>query len=91
MAFSPVSRRLATASDDRTGKLWDPADGQEVLTLRGHVSGVLCSAFSPDDRRIASGSIDRTAKVRDTGPTDAGQLLRRIATPHGHPPRPEAG
>jgi WD40 repeat protein len=68
IAFSPDGRRIATASDDRTVKLWDWETGQEVLTLRDHTAGVICVAFSPDGHRLVSGSIDRTARIWDARP-----------------------
>ncbi|WZO97466.1 protein kinase [Isosphaeraceae bacterium EP7] len=68
IAFSPDGRRIATASYDRTIKLWDTATGREVFTLRGHTAGLLVVAFSPDGRRIVSGGIDFTARVWDATP-----------------------
>ena len=75
IAFSPDGRRIATASFDRTIKLWDTATGSEVFTLRGHTAGLLVLAFSPDGRRIVSGGIDSTARVWDATPLPADVLL----------------
>jgi tetratricopeptide (TPR) repeat protein len=71
IAFNPDGRRIATASYDRTVKLWDTATGREVFTLRGHTGGVVLLVFSPDGRRIVSGSLDATARVWDATPLPA--------------------
>jgi WD40 repeat protein len=65
VAFSLDGKRLASASNDQTVKVWDVATGQETLTLKGHTSGVLSVAFSPDGQRLASASNDQTVKVWD--------------------------
>ena len=40
VAFSPDGRLVATASWDKTAKVWDVTSGQEVRTLFGHTAEV---------------------------------------------------
>jgi WD40 repeat protein/serine/threonine protein kinase len=65
VAFSPDGRRIASASEDGTVRLWDAADGHVVVNLRGHTGRVKSVAFSPDGRCIASASEDGTVRLWD--------------------------
>jgi WD40 repeat protein len=66
LAFCPTdSRLLASASADKSIKLWDIQTGQVVRTFHGHKEAAICVAFSPDGRRLLSGSMDRTVKLWD--------------------------
>jgi WD40 repeat protein len=65
VAFSPDGRLLATASNDKTARVWDPAAGEHLRTLTGHTSVVRAVAFSPDGRLLATASEDCTARVWD--------------------------
>ena len=65
VAFSPDGRLLATASKDKTARLWDPATGECLRTLTGHDDFVRGVAFSPDGRLLATASNDKTARLWD--------------------------
>ena len=65
VAWSPDGRQVASSSDDRTIKIWDPATGQCQGTLEGHGGPVSSVAWSPDGRKVASASGDGTIKIWD--------------------------
>ena len=44
----PGRGQLASAGDDGTVRLWDPATGAQLAALTGHASEVTAVAFSPD-------------------------------------------
>ena len=71
VAYSPDGARLATASRDRTVKIWDLANGHEMLTYTGHGDQVRFVAFNPNGKSIASAGADKDILVWDpvTGKT----------------------
>ena len=78
VAFSPNGQTLASGSQDRTIRLWNPNNGNLKRTLRGHRDAVNSVAFSPDGRTLASGSWDGT--VRLWNPNNGN--LKRTLTGH---------
>ncbi len=64
VAYSPDGHRIATASEDRTARVWD-AGGEPLTQPLSHQHQVLVAVFSPDGRRLATGSLDGTARVWD--------------------------
>ena len=63
VVYSPDGQLIATASFDKTIKIWKAADGKEVRTLQGHQDLVLSLATTPDGKRLLSSSLDNNIMV----------------------------
>ncbi len=75
VAFSPDGKVLASASGDKTVKLWDASTGTVMQTLEGHSRRVTAVAFSPDSKVLASASDDGTIKLWDASTGTVMQTL----------------
>ncbi|KAF2183663.1 hypothetical protein K469DRAFT_667871 [Zopfia rhizophila CBS 207.26] len=75
VAFSYDSARLASASLDKTVKIWDASSGECLQTLEGHSGLVSSVAFSYDLARLASASLDKTVKIWDASSGECLQTL----------------
>ncbi|XP_017836753.2 transducin beta-like protein 3 [Drosophila busckii] len=63
VSYALNNKILATASQDKTAKLW-AADSQAMLgVLRGHTRGVWCVRFSPVDQIVLTSSSDCSLRI----------------------------
>lgn len=76
VSFSPDGKYLASASQDKTVKLWT-AEGQLLKTLDGHTDTVRSVAFSPDGQQIASAGDDFKIKIWDLDGTNSYTLSHK--------------
>ena len=61
--FSPDGATIASASEDRTVRLWEIATGRELATMVGHNERVSSCCFSPDGAFVLSASHDGTVRL----------------------------
>ena len=63
--FSKDGRLVATASADKTARVWDVTTGKPVTESLRHDGEVLSVEFSADGSRVVTASADGTARVWD--------------------------
>ncbi|MBI3654915.1 MAG: WD40 repeat domain-containing protein, partial [Acidobacteria bacterium] len=67
VAWHPAGAQLAFAGWGKSVYIWEPAAGDQAVTLRGHLGGVPSVSWSPDGNYLASAgafsSEDRTVKI----------------------------
>jgi len=75
VAYSPNGQVFATGEANGKIRLWQVANGQQILICQGHTDWVRSIAFSPDGKILASASYDMTVKLWDTG---TGKCLKTL-------------
>jgi hypothetical protein len=65
IAISPNGQILASASKDKTARLWNFETGQPIGSPLQHENWVMCTSFAPDGKLLASGCDDKNAYMWD--------------------------
>jgi WD40 repeat protein len=81
--YSPDGRRVITASDDTTARIWDAHSGRQLSELRGHESSVFKAAFSPTGELALTVAQDGTARVWNVGTGRLVTVIRDNSDPQG--------
>jgi len=74
ICYSPDGTRLASASHDKTVKMWNTRDMTVEGTIAAHDRAVTSVDFSPDGKQIVTASDDKSVKIW----TDQGKLVGEL-------------
>ena len=81
VSWSPQAPYIATASDDKTLRLWDANTAEALVEFRGHSNFVFCVRFNPQSNLLVSGSFDETVKLWDVRTGDCVSTLPAHSDP----------
>lgn len=59
IGLDPTGKLLATAGDDHLVRIWDVAQGEVLMRIRGHEGWVRAATFNPTDGVLATAGDDR--------------------------------
>ena len=76
VSFCPDGTRLASASDDKSIRIWGVSTGAGIATLLGHEGRVWTAVYNPDGTRLASGAEDNTVRIWDAATGEELAILR---------------
>ncbi len=80
LTLSPNGQILASGSDDKTIKLWNPTTGVLLRTLSGHRDRIKSIVITPDGQTVISSSFDNTIRFWNT---QTGEEFRKIGEKTG--------
>ena len=75
-AWNAAGTQIATASQDKTARLWDWPGGKEKMAFKDHSDAVTRICFAPDGKSVYTASLDHNARRFDC---NDGKVLRAFA------------
>lgn len=63
ISFSNDSRFIATASVDKSARVWNVVNGYPASPTLAHPDWVFCATFSPDGELLATACLDQVARI----------------------------
>ena len=78
ISINPLSTLIASASQDRTVKIWSVEEGESLGVLRGHRRGVWSVAFAPKDAPALTGDSGLASSSRGLVLTGSGDKTVKI-------------
>ncbi len=79
VVWSPDGTRLATASQDKTARLWEWPSGKELKQFKDHSDAVTRVCFAPDGKSIFTSSQDHNVRRFDVNTG----LVLKVFSGHG--------